>query len=153
MLYPNRGPPKSGYQDLPDRLLYGLQPRPAVGEEVEHAQQLRMEGWRLFGTYKASSPACPRASSSCLCFLPMAGSISPLGAPSHDPSLLPPAWHVQAKPGDKPQPPGQYPMGTDPLASPCPGSPFLHRKSANQPLTRWFLPRSPCSHPLCVAAA
>lgn len=67
--------PRSGHRDLPDGLLYGLQPRPAVGEEVEHGLQPRAEGWPLSGTYEVSSPACACASSSCL------GSLFILGCP------------------------------------------------------------------------
>ena len=117
------GSPRSGHRVLPDGLLYGLQPRPAVGEEVEHAQQPRTEGWPLFSTCEASSPACPRAPSSCPCLLPVVGSISPRGAPTSGPALLPPAWSAQAKPGDKPQPPGQYPADTDPWPDPVPAAP------------------------------
>lgn len=111
----------SGHRDLPDGLLYGLQPRPAVGEEVEHGEQPRAEGWPLSSTYGVSSPACPCASSSCLGSLFRAGNISPQGA--HSTVLLPLLWCPQAKPGEKIRPSGQYPMGTDVLARPCSHSP------------------------------
>lgn len=62
--------------DLPDGLLYVLQPGPAVGEEVEHGLQPCAEGWPLSSTYQAKSPACPCASSSCLASLFRPGNIS-----------------------------------------------------------------------------
>lgn len=82
------GSPGGGHRDLPDGLLYGLQPRPAVGKEVEHGEQPRAEGWPLSSAYGVSSPACPCASSSCLGSLFRAGNISSQGALSHSTMLL-----------------------------------------------------------------
>lgn len=51
------------------------------------------------------------------------GSISSQRTPSHSPALLPPAWCIQAKPGDKSQPPEQHPAGTDTPPQPNPALP------------------------------
>lgn len=139
------GSSRSGHRDLPDGLLYGLQPRPAVGEEMEHGLQPCAGGWPLSSTYGVSSPACPCASSSCLGSLFTAGNISSRGALSHGTALLPPVCCTQAKPGEIICSSEQYPMGTDLLARPCSHSPSHQGcQSSSHPLIPTAQPLLTC---------
>lgn len=112
----------------------------------------------LFSTYRSEQPAVSPG----FVLLPMpaargGGHLTP-GCPVPRPrfaasSLVRTSQAWGQTPAPRAISPGQPPPDNPPGHGPCPVSPFLYGGSTSRLLTYSSPLRSPCSHPLCVAAA